>query len=59
MVDLSLADSFLAHHCVLILGWLLILAVTFTFMSGDGQMEGRASGAIDRPAGARNPRRQA
>jgi hypothetical protein len=38
MVDLSLADSFLAHQCVLILGWLFILALTFTFVTGDGRL---------------------
>lgn len=38
MVDLSLTDSFLTHHCVLILGWLLILAATYTFLRGDGQI---------------------
>jgi hypothetical protein len=38
MVDLSLANSFLAHHCVLILGWLLILALTFAFVTGDGRL---------------------
>jgi hypothetical protein len=38
MVDLSLADCFLTHHCVLILGWLFILALTFTFVTGDGRL---------------------
>jgi hypothetical protein len=38
MVDLSLANSFLTHHSVLILGWLIILALTFTFVTGDGRL---------------------
>ncbi len=38
MVDLSFANSFVTHHCVLIIGWLFVLGVTFVVANGDGQV---------------------
>jgi hypothetical protein len=44
MVDLSFADGFVMHRCVLILGWLIVLALTFVMMGGNGRTPDVAGG---------------
>jgi hypothetical protein len=52
MIDLSFANSFVTHHCVLILGWLIVLALTFVVMGGDGRTP--IAGSVDKRGADRN-----